>query len=246
MNQHLSEQKHALVIGGGTGMGEAIALAFSREGWRVVVAGRRLDKLEDVVRQSSMENPIKKHSVDVGDRESVEILFQWFREQVGQLDIMVNCAGVNIPDRSMEKLAPADWDDLIRINATGAFDCIRCALKDMRPRGDGLIINISSVAGKRAAPLGGVAYNASKFAMTALGATVAEEVRDSGIRITSIFPGEVNTPILDNRPEPPPETHRQRILQPYDVAAAALMVAKLPARAHIPELIIKPTIQSYF
>ena len=227
-------------------MGEAIALAFAREGWRVVVAGRRLDKLEDVVRQSSIENSIKKHSIDVGDRESVEILFQWFREQVGQLDILVNCAGVNIPDRSMEKLAPADWDDLIRINATGAFDCMRCALGDMRPRGDGLIINISSVAGKRAAPLGGVAYNASKFAMTALGATVAEEVRDSGIRITSIFPGEVNTPILDNRPEPPPEMHRQRILQPDDVAAAILMVAKLPARAHIPELIIKPTIQSYF
>ncbi|MBT4223978.1 MAG: SDR family oxidoreductase [Opitutae bacterium] len=246
MDQNLTEQKHALVIGGGTGMGEAIALAFSREGWRVVIAGRRLEKLEDVIRQSSMGNPIQKHVADVGERDSVETLFQWFREQVGQLDILVNCAGVNIPDRSIDKLSPSDWDDLIRINATGAFDCMRCALKDMCPRGDGLIINISSVAGKRAAPLGGVAYNASKFAMTALGTTLAEEVRDAGVRITSIFPGEVNTPILDNRPEPPPETHRKRILQPEDVAAATLMVAKLPARAHIPELIIKPTIQSYF
>ena len=133
----------------------------------------------------------------------------------------------------------------MRVNATGAYDCMRFALDNMRPRGDGVIINISSVAGKRAAPLGGVAYNASKFAMTALGTTVAEEVGETGIRITSIFPGEVNTPILDNRPTPPPESHRQRILQPEDVAAAVLMVANLPQRAHIPELIIKPTSQSY-
>lgn len=238
--------KHALVIGGGTGMGEAIAIAFAREGWRVAVAGRRLDKLEKVAGIATESNPIAVHPVDVGCREQVQALFNWFRQEIGCLDILVNCAGVNIPVRSMEKLSPEDWDQLMRVNATGAFDCMRCALDDMRPRGDGLIINISSVAGKRAAPIGGVAYNASKFAMTALGSTVAEEERENGIRITGIFPGEVNTPILDNRPEPPPDEHRQRILQPGDVASAVLMVAKLPPRAHVPELVIKPTNQSYF
>ena len=240
------EARQTLVIGGGTGMGEAIALAFAGESWRVVVAGRRLEKLEDVSSQAPEGNPIAIRTVDVGDRKAVDALFRWFRQEIGQLDILVNCAGLNIPDRSMEELSPEDWDLLMRVNATGAFDCMRCALEDMRPRRDGLIVNISSVAGKRAAPIGGVAYNASKFAMTALGATVADELRDSGIRITSIFPGEVNTPILDNRPEPPPESHRRRILQPEDVAAAVLMVAKLPPRAHISELVIKPTIQSYF
>ena len=87
------------------------------------------------------------------------------------------------------------------VNATGAYDCMRFALDNMRPRADGVIINISSVAGKRAAPLGGVAYNASKFAMTALGQQLLRKF-ETGIRITSIFPGEVNTPILDKRPTP--------------------------------------------
>ena len=237
--------KNTLVIGGGSGMGEAIALSFAEQGWSVVVAGRSISKLENVASKLSERVQFKTRSVDVGLRSSVESLFDWFKHEVGDLDILVNCAGLNVPDRSMYRLSPEDWDLLMRVNATGAYDCMRFALDNMGPRGDGVIINISSVAGKRAAPLGGVAYNASKFAMTALGATVAEEVRETGIRITSIFPGEVNTPILDNRPTPPSESHRQRILQPEDVAAAVLMVANLPQRAHIPELIIKPTSQSY-
>jgi NADP-dependent 3-hydroxy acid dehydrogenase YdfG len=234
--------RNALIIGGGTGMGEAIALSFDKEGWKTAIAGRRQEKLDTVAAKAP---GILTHTVDVGDRGQVESLFAWFAKEVGQLDIMVNCAGINVAKRTMENLSPADWDNLLRINATGAYDCMRCALEDMRPRQDGIIINISSVAGKRAALLGGVAYNASKFAMTALGTTVSEEVKDLGIRVTNIYPGEVNTPILDNRPIPPPEEHRQSILQAEDVAQAVLMVAKLPPRAHIPELVIKPTKQGY-
>jgi len=239
--------QNVLIIGGGTGMGEAIALSFAREGWNIAIAGRRREKLEIVANKVTefSENPVKIQTVDVGDRAQVESLFAWFREEVGKLDIMVNCAGINVANRTMEVLDPEDWDNLIRINATGAYDCMRCALECMRPRKEGIIINISSVAGKRAVLLGGVAYNSSKFAMTALGTTVSEEVKDLGIRVTNIYPGEVNTPILDNRPVPPPESHRQSILQPEDIADAVLMVAKLPPRAHIPEMVIKPTKQSY-
>ena len=228
-------------------MGEAIALSFAQEGRKIAIAGRRQEKLDDVVNQAASiaDQPILTHTVDVGVRSEVEALFAWFTKEVGDLDIMINCAGINIADRTMENLDPENWDKLMRINATGAYDAMRCALENMRPRGDGTIINISSVAGKRAVLLGGVAYNASKFAMTALGTTVSEEVKDLGIRVTNVYPGEVNTPILDNRPVPPPESHRQSILQAQDVADAVLMVAKLPPRAHIPELVIKPTKQSY-
>jgi NADP-dependent 3-hydroxy acid dehydrogenase YdfG len=106
-------------------------------------------------------------------------------------------------------------------------------------------VNICSIAGKRASVLGGVAYSASKFAMTALGGTVALEEGRHGIRVTTIFPGEVETPILDRRPVPVSAEHRARILQPADVADAVLMIACLPPRAHVPELIIKPTSQDY-
>ena len=115
----------------------------------------------------------------------------------------------------------------------------------MRPHKTGLVINISSTSGKRAAPLGGVAYNASKFAMAALGTSATEDERENGIRITTIFPGEVDTPILDDRPVPPSPEHRAKILKPEDIAAITLAVAKLPALAHVPELVIKPIGQSF-
>jgi NADP-dependent 3-hydroxy acid dehydrogenase YdfG len=122
---------------------------------------------------------------------------------------------------------------------------MRAVLPAMRQRRDGLIINISSTAGKRAALLGGVAYNASKFALSALGVTAALEEGKNGIRVSNIYPGEVDTPILERRPVPVTAEHRARILQPEDVAAAAVMIACLPPRAHVLELVIKPVTQDF-
>jgi NADP-dependent 3-hydroxy acid dehydrogenase YdfG len=115
----------------------------------------------------------------------------------------------------------------------------------MRAKRDGLIINISSISGKRAAPLGGVAYDASKFAVTALGTATWNEEAPHGIRITNVFPGEVNTPILEKRPAPVSEERKAKMLLPEDVADMVLAIARLPARAHVPEIIIKPTVQDY-
>ena len=115
----------------------------------------------------------------------------------------------------------------------------------MRPQKKGLIVLINSVAGKRSVPLAGIGYNASKFGMSGLGIGVAEEERNNGIRISNLYPGEVNTPILENRKEPPGEEHRQSILQAEDVASVILHLCLLPERVHIPELVIKPTLQSF-
>ena len=134
---------------------------------------------------------------------------------------------------------------MLDINVSGAFHCSQVVLPQMRGRRDGIIINISSIAGLRSAPLGGVGYNASKFAMTALGIACGDEERVNGIRVTNIYPGEVETPILEHRPTPVTDEHRARILQPEDVAAAVLMVVQLPARARVSELTIIPTSQSF-
>jgi NADP-dependent 3-hydroxy acid dehydrogenase YdfG len=237
--------KTALVTGGGTGIGAAIALAFARAGCRTAISGRREDKLRQAAGQFSGEPKLIYKVADVAQRESVTELFAWAAKQLGRIDILVNAAGVNIVKRSMAELDPKDWDLLMQVNATGAYNCLREVLPQMRSRRDGLIINISSIAGKRTGPLGGVAYNASKFAMTALGMSVGAEERENGIRVTNIYPGEVDTPILEHRPVPVTAEHRARILQAEDVAAAVLMVAELPPRAHVPELIIKPTSQLY-
>ena len=238
------ENQNALVVGGGTGMGEAIALALAAEGAKVAVAGRRQEKLDAVSKQA--EGKILAHTVDVAERESVKTLFDWAGAQFGgQLHLLVNCAGVNIPKRSMSELAPGDWDKVIAINATGAFNCMHFGLPLMRPHRTGLVINISSTSGKRAAPLGGLAYNASKFAMAAIGTSASEDERENGIRVTTIFPGEVDTPILDDRPVPPDADHRAKILKPADIAAITVAIAKLPPLAHVPELVIKPIGQSF-
>jgi NAD(P)-dependent dehydrogenase (short-subunit alcohol dehydrogenase family) len=218
-------------------------VALAEAGARVTIAGRRLEKLEEVTGLSVIE--IQTRTVDVSDRVSLDALFSWFDEESGDLDILVNAAGINVPKRSMAELSPDDWDAVLKVNLTGAYDCLRMALDRMRPRKYGLVVMINSVSGKRSNPLGGVAYNASKFGMTGLGSCVAEEERENGIRITNVFPGEVNTPILDQRPVPPSAEHRAEILQPQDIAEAVMMLARLHPRAHIPELVIKPTSQSY-
>src|SRR5262245_4925775 len=191
------KNKRALITGGGSGIGRGIALAFAREGCRVAVAGRREDALRQTATLWKGEPAMLWRPADVADRSSVADLFSWAARELGPIDILVNAAGINIQRRSMAALDPADWDALLAVNATGAYNCLHAVLPGMRERRDGLIINISSTAGKRAALLGGVAYNASKFAMTALGTTVALEEGKNGIRVTNVYPGEVNTPILD-------------------------------------------------
>jgi len=237
------KEKTAVITGGGSGIGAAIATELARQGALVVVAGRNLKKLEAVCEQ--YPDQIFAIAADVGNRDEATNLIKQANEKLGHIDILINSAGTNVPNRMMHNLDPADWDKMMQVNATGAFNCIRETLPQMRDRRDGLIINISSISGLRAAALGGVGYNASKFAISGLGMSVGDEVREEGIRVTNIYPGEVDTPILVKRPSPVSEQHRAIILKPEDVAAAVLMVVNLPARARVPELTIMPTVQSF-
>ena len=237
------QNKRVVVTGGATGIGFAIANLFAQSGAKVAIGSRRESAISEAIAFSN--NLFIGHCLDVANRESVESFFEWFDKSIGHVDILVNAAGVNIRDRSINAMAPEQWDQVMAINATGAYNCIHCVLPQMRIRHCGMIINISSVAGKRALALGGVAYAASKFAMTALGTCVSNEVGVEGIRVTNVYPGEVDTPILEKRPTPVTPEHRAKILKPEDVAAAALMIAQLPPRAHVSELTIKPTSQMF-
>lgn len=241
------EGKRVVVTGGGSGIGSGIALALAAEGCHVAIGGRRLETLQEVANAiPAGAKPIQCHTLDVADDASIERYFAWAEGELGSIDILVNSAGVNIVNRSMAQMRPEQWDEVMRINATGAYRCMHRVLPAMRNRRDGVIINISSVAGKRAIALGGVAYAASKFAMTALGTTTANEVRNEGVRVTNVYPGEVNTPILDRRPVPVSDEHRNAILQPEDLAGLVVAICQLPPRAHVPEIVIKPTIQEWF
>jgi NAD(P)-dependent dehydrogenase (short-subunit alcohol dehydrogenase family) len=237
--------KTAVITGGATGIGLGIATALAGEGCRVAIAGRREDKLREAAEHWTGAPPILTHVVDVADRQSVARLFRWAEETLGKVDILVNAAGINTPKRAMADMAPETWDEVIAINATGAYNCTREVLPGMRQRKDGLIVNVNSISGHRASMLGGVAYSASKFALSALSTAVALEEGRNGIRVTSICPGEVDTPLLRRRPVAVSEEQLSKILQPSDVADAVLMIACLPPRAHVHELIIKPTFQDF-
>jgi NADP-dependent 3-hydroxy acid dehydrogenase YdfG len=237
--------QRALVSGGGSGIGQAIAVALAKAGVQVAIAGRREEALRETAKLWQGTPAMLTHTVDVADRNSVNQLFVWAEGALGPIDILVNAAGINTAQRMMADMPPATWDQVMAINATGAYNCIYAVLPQMRTRRDGLIINISSVAGKRASMLGGVAYSASKFAMTALGTAVALEEGQHGIRVTNIYPGEVDTPILQHRPKPITTEHRAKILRPESVAEMVIAVAQLPPQAHVPELVIKPVWQDY-
>ena len=241
----ISSGRTAVIVGGGTGIGAGCAIALAEDGFRVAIGGRRDAKLNEVAARFDGRPPILTHAVDAGDRDSVETFFAWANQELGDIDLLVNSAGVNVPKRTIADLSPEDWDKMIRINATGAYNCIHTVLPRMRERRDGLIIQLSSIAGVRASTLGGVGYTASKFAMSGLGLTVGREVLDEGVRITNLYPGEVETPLLDDRPAPVSAERRSKMLQPEDVAEMVVAIAKLPPRAHVPEITVKPTNQDF-
>jgi len=237
--------KSALVTGGGSGIGLGVAVALARQGCRVVISGRNQQKLREAAGTFGGQPAILARACDVSDRRGVEELVAWTIERLGPLDIVVNSAGVNVARRKMCELDPADFDRLMAINCTGFYNLLHAVLPGMRERRDGLIVSISSISGKRAFPLAGPAYCASKFAATALGTAVGLEERPNGIRITNIYPGECDTPILEQRLVPVPVEQKARMVHPEDIGACVVALAKLPPHVIVPELVITPTYQEY-
>ncbi len=234
----------AIVTGGGSGIGRAVCLAFAAAGCRVHALGRRVEPLEETARLAP-DGLVVPHRCDVTDRGQLRAVLDRVLEEHGWLDIVVNNAGLNVPNRRLSELTPEDWDRILAVNATGVFNMIHLCLPILRRQGEGTVITISSIAGLRPSTLAGAAYSAAKHAATALTRVLGIEEAKHGIRACVISPGEVDTPILSQRPEPVTEEHRARILQPEDVARAALFVASLPPRATVAELVIKPTTQAF-
>ena len=161
--------------------------------------------------------------------------------EVGPIDILVNAAGINVANRSWRKLDPTAFDTVLRTNLTGALHCTLAVLPAMRERRDGLVINISSWAGRFYSLVTGAAYSASKQALAALTMSLNIEECVNGIRACVIYPGETATPIMQTRAEPPKAEQLARMLQPKDVAEAVRFVASLPARVCVNELVVTPT-----
>ena len=124
--------KTAVITGGATGIGQAIAMALAGEGCRVAIAGRRDDKLLQAAAAWKGELTIATHTVDVANRARVNALFAWAEKTLGGTDILVNNAGINTPRRTMADMPPETWDEVLAVNATGAYNCMHAVLPAMR------------------------------------------------------------------------------------------------------------------
>lgn len=233
--------KRALVTGAGSGVGRSVAIRLATEGWRVVLVGRRRELLEETVEASGLEAArFLVVAADVGLESAVEGLKAEVEKWVGGVDLVVNAAGTNVPRRSLEVLTFSDFKLMMDANLTGAYLVTQAFLAGMRERENGTIVNIVSDAGKQASPKAGPGYVMSKFGMAGLTQAINAEERGRGIRACSVFPGDINTPILDKRPAPPSAEARTKMLQPEDVAECVMLAVNLPPRALVEEILIRP------
>ena len=234
--------KIAWVTGAGTGIGKASAIDLAKAGAHVVLSGRREAALKQTARAiARAKGKCSIVPLDVADRAAVDAAAKAILKEHKRIDILVNSAGLNVPQRTFLDVKPEGWDQVININLNGTMYCVMAVLPQMRRRKDGLIINISSWAGKYIGKVTGPAYNASKFGVSALTETINAEEGANGLRACCICPAEVATPIMDRRPVPPSQKDRARMLQEEDLGATIAFVAGLPPRACINEIIISPT-----
>jgi NADP-dependent 3-hydroxy acid dehydrogenase YdfG len=233
----------AIVTGGGTGIGRETARMLAAEGALVIVCGRRRQPLEAVVREIEQAGGrAAAYQVDLVDATEAAGLGRWAVQTHGRVDILVNNAGQSSHVRNIRWLPKDEWDSVLGVNLTGVFALTQAVLPNMLERGRGTIVTVSSLAALRSSLLSGAAYGAAKAGVRNLMNHVHNVYRNQGIRVTTILPAEVDTPILDKRPLPPDPAARATMMQPEDVAQAILLCATLPPRTVIEEIVMSPTV----
>jgi NADP-dependent 3-hydroxy acid dehydrogenase YdfG len=240
--------KVAWVTGGGSGIGLAGAKELAAAGATVVISGRTARTNESGLAEVRKAGKGEAILLDVCDQQAVVKAASDIEKRHGRIDLLVTSAGTNIGGgkRNLKNMSLEGWNEVVRINLDGLFYCCHSVLPGMRARKDGLIINISSWAGRYASVLTGPAYNATKRAVIAVTESINMEECMHGIRATSILPGEVATPILEKRPVPPSAEERARMAQAEDFGKAILFVATMPARTCVNEMVIAPTWNRFY
>lgn len=236
-----ASRRIAVVTGAGSGVGRAVARRLAVENWEVVLLGRTLDSLNETLKLLDKEaSRCRVHPCDIGNVEAVQRMATMVLTELGPPEVLVNSAGTNVPKRSLEQLSLADYHRMLDTNLNGAYFCVQAFLPEMRRLQRGTIVNVISDAGKQANAKAGPGYVVSKFGLTGLTQAINMEERQNGIRACAVFPGDIDTPLLERRPQPPTAEARQRMLQPDDVAECVLLAINLPARAVVEEILIRP------
>src|SRR3974390_208138 len=232
----------AWVTGGGSGIGEAGAGGLAPDGWTVVVSGRRKDALDTVVAKiAKAGRNADAIPLDVGVAADVEKAAEQILARHGRIDLLVNSAGINVPKRRWADMELDGWNKLVEINLNGVLYCMRAVLPAMRRQKDGLVINVSSGAGRHVSKMPGPAYTTTKHAVLALTHSFNMDECINGLRACCLSPREAATPTLKLRPVVPSDEEQARMLQPEDLGRTIAFVPGMPPRVCMNEILISPT-----
>ena len=241
------ESKVAIVTGGGSGIGKAIARALAAEGAKIVIAGRNAKKLASAAEEiGAGEATVLSVPTDVTDESQVSALFDRAMERFSRVDILVNNAGAT-DGGPLSVMSVETWDNVIATNLRGPFLCTRCAMRIMKAQGGGRILNIGSISAQRPR-FNSAPYATSKFGLWGLTLVTALEGREQGISACCLHPGNVRvegsmeeagavTGIPDYSSEP--------TMKVDEIAQVATLMASLPPHMNMLEAIVLPVKQAY-
>lgn len=227
------------VTGASSGIGAAAAKRLSQAGAIVVLSGRRSERLQALSETLPGENRVEP--LDISDQSAVTSVLERILDSFGRLDILVHSAGLNVRARDLKQLSTSDWNTVIDVNLNGAFYCCHAVLPIMQAQQEGLIINISSWAGRFVSRVSGAAYSTAKHGLNAMTESINQQYCADGIRASAICPGEVATEILDARPQPVSAEDRAKMVQPEDLGDLILYVCHTPRHVCLNEITISPT-----
>jgi NADP-dependent 3-hydroxy acid dehydrogenase YdfG len=239
MNSSTITNRTALITGASSGIGKATALAFAKAGINLALVGRNQDKLTAVAQAAEAVGvTAKTYVVDLSQLGRVSAKIAEIAAEHEHLDILINNAGMAYTG-SIADSPLADWQKVIDLNLTSVFQSVQGILPHMRQRKSGVIVNVSSIAGKQVFPNWGI-YSVSKFGLMALTQAIAGEERGNGIRVTAVCPGSVNTPLWDTDTVQA-DFDRSAMLTPEMVAEGILYAVLAPPGAVVEELTIMPS-----
>ncbi len=246
MNRESLRGRVAVVTGASSGIGAAVAQALAHEGAHVALAARRRDMLVEVQAGLECQRGEMRTLIvptDVTDRRQVKSLVARTEEELGSVDVLVNCAGVMFYSL-MKNLHEDDWEQTVDVLCKGMLNCVGAVVKGMLDRGRGHIVTISSDAGRKVFP-GLAVYSGGKFFVEAVSQGLRLETAGTGLKVTTIQPGNVATDLLAlSRDEEALERYGQpsgvRVLDPEDVAASVVHALKQPEHAAVNEILVEP------
>ncbi|GIS65418.1 MAG: oxidoreductase [Chloroflexota bacterium] len=236
------KNKVCLITGGGSGIGRATANKMAKEGARIIVVGRTQTKIDETVSGIKKDGGYASgYATDVSDQALVDDLVSSVIQEHSKIDLLLNNAGHSSKHRRLTTTTATEIQSVIDSNLIGTIYCSQAVVPYMISAEEGTIINVASIAGLSPSNLGGMIYSAVKAAVINFTGFLNDDLKNTGIRASVVIPGEVDTPILDNRPIPPDENARAKMVTAEDTAEAISMIARLPLRTNIPELQIRPT-----